>query len=146
MVTRSLEHRVARLERSGDPVLPAGTVWGPTLHAPLRSLEVLATACTGHADGGTSADPTVGACWDADRLNLWWVGGRQHADRATAGLARQQVRLPVNFSHLMSVHRPVRTHGPSSKINEVVDAHRALPRNLGKVSVAVCSRFNVQGF
>jgi hypothetical protein len=28
----------------------------------------------GHADGLTSADPTVGACWDADRLNLWRVG------------------------------------------------------------------------
>ena len=21
-----------------------------------------------------SADPTIGACWDADRLNLWRVG------------------------------------------------------------------------
>jgi uncharacterized protein len=31
-------------------------------------------ACTLHADGQTSADPTVGVCWDADRLNLWRVG------------------------------------------------------------------------
>jgi uncharacterized protein len=35
---------------------------------------LLCRACAGHADGFTSADPTVGACWDADRLNLWRVG------------------------------------------------------------------------
>ena len=37
-MTRSLERRVARLERPGDPAPPAGTVWGPSLHAPPRSL------------------------------------------------------------------------------------------------------------
>lgn len=37
-------------------------------------LALLCRACAGHADGSTSADPTVGACWDADRLNLWRVG------------------------------------------------------------------------
>ena len=37
-------------------------------------LELLCRACAGHADGLTSADPTIGACWDADRLNLWRVG------------------------------------------------------------------------
>jgi uncharacterized protein len=37
-------------------------------------LERLAHACAGHADGLTSDNPTVGACWDADRLNLWRVG------------------------------------------------------------------------
>jgi uncharacterized protein len=37
-------------------------------------LERLAQACASHADGRTSDDPTIGACWDADRLNLWRVG------------------------------------------------------------------------
>lgn len=41
--------------------------------APAR-LALLRHACTPHADGGTSGDPTVGVCWDADRLNLWRVG------------------------------------------------------------------------
>ena len=41
--------------------------------APAR-LGLLCRACAGHADGLTSADPTIGACWDADRLNLWRVG------------------------------------------------------------------------
>jgi uncharacterized protein len=38
-------------------------------------LERLAAACAGHADGHVHEDPTVGVCWDADRLNLWRVGG-----------------------------------------------------------------------
>jgi uncharacterized protein len=37
-------------------------------------LELLADACTRHDKGATSSDPTVGVCWDADRLNLWRVG------------------------------------------------------------------------
>ncbi len=37
-------------------------------------LRLLCRACSGHANGFTSADPTVGTCWDADRLNLWRVG------------------------------------------------------------------------
>ena len=36
-------------------------------------LGLLCRACAGHADGLTSAEPTVGVCWDADRLNLWRV-------------------------------------------------------------------------
>ncbi len=37
-------------------------------------LDTLCLACSEHADGLTSDDPTIGACWDADRLNLWRVG------------------------------------------------------------------------
>lgn len=37
-------------------------------------LELLCFACDLHADGQTSTDPTVGACWDADRLHLPRVG------------------------------------------------------------------------
>ena len=37
-------------------------------------LALLQTACAGHTDGRTSADPTIGACWDADRLDLPRVG------------------------------------------------------------------------
>ena len=32
---------------------------------------MLAKACMYHADGYTADDPTIGACWDADRLCLW---------------------------------------------------------------------------
>jgi hypothetical protein len=37
-------------------------------------LRLLCRACARHADGLTSPEPTVGACWDADRPNLWRVG------------------------------------------------------------------------
>ena len=52
----------------------ANAVWGlagaGVLDLSPERLELLCQACAGHADGLTSADPTVGACWDADRLNL----------------------------------------------------------------------------
>ncbi len=34
----------------------------------------LAHACATHTGGAPTDDPTVGACYDADRLNLWRVG------------------------------------------------------------------------
>jgi uncharacterized protein len=37
-------------------------------------LERLVVACALHADCCTTDDPTIGTCWDADRLNLWRVG------------------------------------------------------------------------
>jgi uncharacterized protein len=33
-------------------------------------LEILAAACAGHHHPQVSADPTIGCCWDADRLEL----------------------------------------------------------------------------
>lgn len=36
-----------------------------------RRRRLLVEACTHHADGLTTTDPTIGACWDADRLCLW---------------------------------------------------------------------------
>ncbi len=37
-------------------------------------MDLLEFALVGHDDGRTSEDPTVGVCWDSDRLNLWRVG------------------------------------------------------------------------
>lgn len=37
-------------------------------------LLTLEEACISHDKGGTSMDPTIGVCWDADRLNLGRVG------------------------------------------------------------------------
>jgi uncharacterized protein len=33
-------------------------------------MELLVTACSRHTCGSVSADPTIGTCWDADRLDL----------------------------------------------------------------------------
>jgi uncharacterized protein len=35
---------------------------------------VLHAACSGHTDNQYSTDPTIGTCWDADRLDLGRVG------------------------------------------------------------------------
>jgi uncharacterized protein len=37
-------------------------------------LEILRFACIWHTDGEHHADPTIGTCWDADRLDLGRVG------------------------------------------------------------------------
>lgn len=39
-----------------------------------RRLETLLEAITRHTDGEVSDDPTIGACWDADRLDLVRIG------------------------------------------------------------------------
>lgn len=37
-------------------------------------LDLLIAACAGHEHGKVSADPTIGCCWDADRLELSRLG------------------------------------------------------------------------
>ena len=39
-----------------------------------EQLEKLLDACEHHNQGMTSADPTIGTCWDADRLDLPRIG------------------------------------------------------------------------
>ena len=39
-----------------------------------QQMAKLCEACTHHASGRVSSDPTVGVCWDADRLDLPRVG------------------------------------------------------------------------
>lgn len=39
-----------------------------------QQMALLLTACAGHELGRLSTDPTVGVCWDADRLDLNRVG------------------------------------------------------------------------
>lgn len=43
-------------------------------------LELLLFACRHHTDGTTSDDPTIGCCWDADRLDLPRVHILPHPD------------------------------------------------------------------
>jgi len=51
-------------------------------------LELLVDACTRHDKGYVAADPTTGACWDADRLNLWRVGITPNPDLLSTAVAR----------------------------------------------------------
>lgn len=51
-------------------------------------LELLRLACFEHADGTVSSDPTVGVCWDADRLDLPRVGITPRPDLFSTESAR----------------------------------------------------------
>jgi uncharacterized protein len=37
-------------------------------------MNLLIEACNDHTDGRTHPDPTIGTCWDSDRLDLYRVG------------------------------------------------------------------------
>jgi uncharacterized protein len=47
---------------------------GRCFQLPPERFGLLVEACAGHTDVRFSDDPTVGVCFDADRLNLWRVG------------------------------------------------------------------------
>lgn len=57
--------RGARLARS---------LRGTLVHLDDRRFDLLHEACRLHTDGHTDGDPTLLACWDADRLDLGRVG------------------------------------------------------------------------
>jgi uncharacterized protein len=52
----------------------AATLRGVRFELPDHEFEVLQYACTWHTDGKHHQDPTIGTCWDADRLDLGRVG------------------------------------------------------------------------
>ncbi len=53
-------------------------------------LGLLQWACEHHASGQTTDDPTVGACWDADRLDLPRVGIQPQARYLSTVAGRAQ--------------------------------------------------------
>ncbi len=73
-------HDVAREDDTFDPehgrraaaLLPA--LNRRLFHLSEEHLVMLQTAIAGHADGTCSDDPTIGTCWDADRLDLTRFG------------------------------------------------------------------------
>ncbi len=57
-------------------------------HLETDQLSKLYYACKYHTDGKVTSDPTVGACWDADRLDLPRVGIRPVIRRISTKVAR----------------------------------------------------------
>ena len=77
----ALLHDSMRENDSIDPAHgPRAAAFAGMLHAaellPITAaqLDLLQHACFEHTNGFVSTDPTVGACWDADRLDLPRVG------------------------------------------------------------------------
>jgi uncharacterized protein len=52
----------------------AAKVRGSWFQLPDDQFELLRYACVWHTDGHHHEDPTIGTCWDADRLDLGRVG------------------------------------------------------------------------
>jgi uncharacterized protein len=59
-------------------------------------LGLLVEACTDHTDGLTTFDPTIGCCWDADRLDLVRVGMKPAAEFLSTLAARRRVDVPTS--------------------------------------------------
>ena len=75
----ALFHDSQRFNESDDPEhgLRAGRLaheMRGVLQLDEGRLNRLVDACNRHDRGEITGDPTIGACWDADRLNLWRVG------------------------------------------------------------------------
>ncbi len=68
-------------------------------------VEQLTYACAEHADGLVSSDPTVAACWDADRLDLPRVGVTPDPDLFSTELARTVEYRPVSPPTWEELHR-----------------------------------------
>ena len=61
--------------------------------------ELLHYACSWHTDCDFSDDPTIGACWDADRLDLGRVGFIPDAERLNSQAAKE-IALSGDYSKL----------------------------------------------
>lgn len=56
-----------------------------------EQMELLIEACARHTDGETTDDPTIGVCWDADRLDLPRVGIRPKARMLSTAAAKSRI-------------------------------------------------------
>lgn len=75
-------------ERGGDF---AASLRGTLVHLDDDRFELLFEACRLHTDGYTEGDPTLQACWDADRLDLARVGIMPKPHRLCTDAAREMV-------------------------------------------------------
>ena len=71
----------------------AGDLRGEAFDLEDAKMGVLGLACEEHTNGGVDPNPTVGVCWDADRLNLWRVGIRPVPRLLSTGAARNGGRI-----------------------------------------------------
>jgi uncharacterized protein len=73
------------------------------LDLPEEAKRLLASACLLHSEGARSSDPTIGTCWDADRLNLWRIGSRPDPALLSTAEARRPERVNWALDALRAV-------------------------------------------
>jgi uncharacterized protein len=74
---------------------------------------LLQHACVWHTHGLLHEDPTVGACWDADRLDLGRVGIAPHARFMSTAIGRE-VAHHGSIDKFLSARPPLAPLRPSS--------------------------------
>lgn len=101
----ALFHDSRRMNDTWDPGHgKRGAELALRLHGDLFSLsreklDLLVSACRDHTEGGLIEDPTIGTCWDADRLDLWRVGIYPNARYFCTEEARKQEVIEWAVSH-----------------------------------------------
>jgi uncharacterized protein len=91
-------HDVCRVNEHFDPghgargAALAATLRGQLFDLPDDAFALLQEACRHHTAGRVSDNPVIGACWDADRLDLWRVGSIIEARFMSTAYARDLVR------------------------------------------------------
>jgi uncharacterized protein len=63
-------------------------------------LDLLERALSLHVDGLVSGDPTIGVCWDADRLHLWRIGIVPEPELLSTVAARARIAWAESQIHL----------------------------------------------
>jgi uncharacterized protein len=69
----------------------ARSLRGAQIHLDDARFDLLFEACRLHTDGLTEGDPTLQACWDADRLDLARVGIIPRPHRLCTDIARESL-------------------------------------------------------
>jgi uncharacterized protein len=87
-------------DRDNDHGLRGGrfalSLRGTLVHLENARFELLFEACRLHTDGQTTDDPTLAACWDADRLDLGRVGIVPSPRRLCSASARELLEWAHN--------------------------------------------------
>ena len=95
----ALFHDSMRFNDSFDPMhgpraaVLASELRGGAFDLGDEEMDLLSFACEEHTNGAVSKDPTVGVCWDADRLNLWRVGFEPDPRFLSTRAARSDERI-----------------------------------------------------
>jgi uncharacterized protein len=79
-----------------------------------KQMRLLSLACRHHTGGPPHEDPTLGVCWDSDRLNLWrvgttvdprWISTLTALDEETIGWARKLESHPPTWKQVVTSYQ-----------------------------------------